>query len=88
MLRSSGVLLSPGSAAAEKVGASTVMVSKTDAASRPITPEQKPRPGQRCCEPGGRVADPVAAAAWWQHAAPPFKADQMYWEAAKGRHML
>ena len=52
VLRSSGVLLSPGSAAAEKVGASTVMVSKTDAASRPVTPEQKTRPGSAAASQG------------------------------------
>ncbi|CAK0782897.1 hypothetical protein CVIRNUC_006092 [Coccomyxa viridis] len=51
-LASSGVLLSPGSAAAEKVGASTVMVSKTDAASRPVTPEQKTRPGSAATSQG------------------------------------
>ncbi len=45
VLCSSGVLLSPGSAVAEKVCSSTVMVDKADAASRPITPEQQQRLG-------------------------------------------
>ena len=52
VLRSSGVLLSPETAAAEKVGANTVVVSKTDAASRPVTPEQKARPGSAATSQG------------------------------------